>query len=296
MSTTAEDEPDEPSEQFVETDDTGRYGRYNDLLGSGSSKKVYRGFDLVEGFEIAWNQIDVNYDEPQSLERPYSEVCHLRDIHHENIIRLYSYWTDEEHQKFNFITEICTSGSLRDYRAKHRNVSTRALKKWSLQILRGLDYLHNHDPCIIHRDLNCSNIFINGNTGEVMIGDFGLATTMKNELSVHTTMVGTPEFMAPEQFNECYTEGIDIYSFGFCVLEMVTREIPYSECENLPRIYKRVTMGVKPESLRKVEPEIRKFIEKCIAPYKDRPTASELLEDPFFEGIDDDDNNNENVD
>lgn len=123
-----------------------------------------------------------------------------------------------------------------------------------------------------------------------MIGDFGLATAMSNELSVHTTMVGTPEFMAPEQFNECYTEGIDIYSFGFCVLEMVTREIPYSECDNLPRIFKRVTNGVKPKSLQRVEPEIQKFIEKCIAPYKDRPTASELLEDPFFQGIDGDDN------
>ncbi|XP_039012262.1 probable serine/threonine-protein kinase WNK11 [Hibiscus syriacus] len=49
----------------------------------------------------------------------------------------------------------------------------KALKKWSKQILKGLDYLQTHDPCIIHRDLNCSNVFVNGNTGQVKIGDLG---------------------------------------------------------------------------------------------------------------------------
>lgn len=68
----------------------------------------------------------------------------------------------------NFITEVCASGNLRDYRKKHRHVSIKALKKWSKQVLEGLEYLHTHEPCIIHRDLNCSNIFINGNVGQVI--------------------------------------------------------------------------------------------------------------------------------
>lgn len=53
--------------------------------------------------------------------------------------------------------------------------------------------------------------------------------------------VGTPEFMAPELYEENYNELVDIYSFGMCMLEMVTREYPYSECTNAAQIYKKVT-------------------------------------------------------
>lgn len=91
----------------------------------------------------------------------------LRTLKNKYIIVCYSVWKDDEHNTINFITEVCTSGNLRDYRKRHPSVSIRALKKWSKQVLEWLDYLHNHDPCIIHRDLNCSNIFVNGNTGQV---------------------------------------------------------------------------------------------------------------------------------
>lgn len=65
------------------------------------------------------------------------------------------------------------------YRKKHRHVNLRAIKHWSRQILRGLVFLHSRDPPIIHRDLKCDNIFINGNNGEVKIGDLGLATILR---------------------------------------------------------------------------------------------------------------------
>lgn len=52
---------------------------------------------------------------------------------------------------------------------------------------------------------------------------------------------GTPEFMAPELYDEEYNELVDIYSFGMCILEMITCEYPYSECKNPAQIYKKVT-------------------------------------------------------
>lgn len=54
-------------------------------------------------------------------------------------------------------------------------------------------------------------------------------------------IIGTPEFMAPELYEEEYDELVDIYSFGMCMLEMVTLEYPYSECKNPAQIYKKVT-------------------------------------------------------
>lgn len=52
---------------------------------------------------------------------------------------------------------------------------------------------------------------------------------------------GTPEFMAPELYEEEYDELVDIYAFGMCLLELVTFEYPYIECSNAAQIYKKVT-------------------------------------------------------
>jgi len=52
---------------------------------------------------------------------------------------------------------------------------------------------------------------------------------------------GTPEFMAPELYEEKYNELVDIYSFGMCMIELLTFEFPYSECANPAQIYKKVT-------------------------------------------------------
>ncbi|RRT56597.1 hypothetical protein B296_00026503 [Ensete ventricosum] len=64
-------------------------------------------------------------------------------------------------------------------------------------------------------------------------------------------LVGTPEFMAPELYEEEYNELVDIYSFGMCMLEMVTLEYPYSECKNPAQIYKKVMSRLPAKELLK---------------------------------------------
>ncbi|PON82234.1 hypothetical protein TorRG33x02_220150, partial [Trema orientale] len=245
----------------------------------------YRGFDEVNGIEVAWNrvQIDEVLQSPDGLERLYSEVHLLKSLKHRNIVKFYNSWIDDKNKTVNIITELFTSGSLRQYRKKHKKIDVKALKGWAIQILKGLEYLHSHSPPIIHRDLKCDNIFINGNHGEVKIGDLGLATVM--EQANAKSVIGTPEFMAPELYDESYNELADIYSFGMCMLEMVTFEYPYSECKNSAQIYKKVSSGIKPAALAKVnDPEMKLFIEKCIVPASQRLSAKELLMDPFLQG------------
>ncbi|KAL2236667.1 serine/threonine-protein kinase WNK8 isoform X1 [Sesamum indicum] len=266
----------------VEISPDGRYIRYNEILGRGAFKNVYKGFDEIDGIEVAWNQVSIEdaLQSPEHLERLYSEVHLLRTLKHENVIRSYASWVDDENKTINMITELFTSGSLRQYRNKHKNVDMKAIKNWARQILRGLDYLHAHNPCIIHRDLKCDNIFVNGNHGELKIGDLGLATIMQRPTA--RSVIGTPEFMAPELYEEEYNELVDIYSFGMCMLELVTCEYPYSECKNQAQIYKKVTSGIKPAAFGKVkDPEVRRFIEKCLVPASQRLSAAELLKEPF---------------
>ncbi|GMH28481.1 hypothetical protein Nepgr_030324 [Nepenthes gracilis] len=258
--------------------------KYNEILGKGASKTVYRAFDEYEGIEVAWNQVKLTdfLQRPEDLERLYSEIHLLKTLKHKNIMKFYTSWIDATRKNINFVTEMFTSGTLRQYRLKHKKINLRAVKHWCRQILEGLLYLHSHDPPVIHRDLKCDNIFINGNQGEVKIGDLGLAAILFKSYAAHC--VGTPEFMAPEVYAEQYNELVDIYSFGMCVLEMVTFEYPYSECTHPAQIYKKVISGKKPNALYRVtDPEVRQFVEKCLATLSRRLPASELLKDTFLQ-------------
>lgn len=89
--------------------------------------------------------------------------------------------------------------------------------------------------------------------------------------------------MAPEMYEEKgYSEKVDIYAFGMCLLEMATGEYPYSECKNAAQIYKKVTQGIRPECLAKVEDkELLSIINICLSPDNDRWSARKLL-DYFF--------------
>ncbi|KAK1271813.1 putative serine/threonine-protein kinase WNK5 [Acorus gramineus] len=300
---------------YVEMDPTGRYGRFKEILGKGATKTVYRAFDELYGIEVAWNQAKLTdmMRSPDSLQRLYSEVHLLGTLDHDSIIRFHASWIDPDRRTFNFITEMFTSGTLREYRQTYKRVNIRAVKNWARQILRGLVYLHGHNPPVIHRDLKCDNIFINGHIGQVKIGDLGLAAILRGTQPAHS-VIGTPEFMAPELYEEEYNELVDIYSFGMCVLEMLTSEYPYSECSNPAQIYKKVTsvstitqcararrslplaltrlsvfaQGRLPDAFHRIrDAEARRFVGRCLETASKRASAAELLLDPFI--ISDDD-------
>ncbi|KAK8450099.1 hypothetical protein SEVIR_7G306700v4 [Setaria viridis] len=95
---------------------------------------------------------------------------------------------------------------------------------------------------------------------------------------------GTLEFMAPELYTGNYNELVDVYAFGMCMLELVTCEYPYSECQGMGHIFKNVSQGKKPAALYKVkDSEVRSFIENCLAPAAERLSASELLRSSFLQ-------------
>ncbi|KAK3119816.1 hypothetical protein QOZ80_9AG0675660 [Eleusine coracana subsp. coracana] len=286
----AGEQPEPPDEDeydpdVEEVDPTGRYFRYKEVLGSGAFKRVYKGFDSVDGIEVAWAKVEITdriMGSPKELQRLKTEIQLLRSLQHKHILKLYTSWIDKKKGTVNMVTELFTSGNLREYRTKHKKVDMKAMRRWAKQILTGLAYLHSQKPPIIHRDLKCDNIFINGNHGKVKIGDFGLAMVMQQRKA--QSIQGTLEFMAPELFGENYNELVDIYSFGMCMLEMVTGECPYSECQGFVQIYKKISEGIKPAALSKVkDAEVRSFIESCLASAADRLPASELLNSSFVQ-------------
>ncbi|GMI69837.1 hypothetical protein like AT5G55560 [Hibiscus trionum] len=95
MSAASTNMSDREGESFVEVDPTGRFERYNDMLGSGAVKKVYRAFDQEEGIEVAWNQVKLSKfseDTVLVINRLQSEVQLLRTLKNMYIIVCYSVW------------------------------------------------------------------------------------------------------------------------------------------------------------------------------------------------------------
>ncbi|XP_075729078.1 wnk kinase isoform X10 [Rhipicephalus microplus] len=270
--------------QARDTSPDGRFLKFEEEIGRGSFKTVYKGLDTATGVAVAWCELQERLNKSER-QRFREEAEMLKGLQHPNIVRFYDYWeVNTAKRKFLvLITELMTSGTLKTYLRRFKKINMKVLKSWCRQILKGLHFLHSRPPPIIHRDLKCDNIFITGTTGSVKIGDLGLAT-LKNR-SFAKSVIGTPEFMAPEMYEEHYDESVDVYAFGMCMLEMATSEYPYSECSGPAQIYKKVTTGVRPQCFDKVESaELRDIIGQCIRLRKEeRPTVKELLQLDFFQ-------------
>ncbi|XP_037761180.1 serine/threonine-protein kinase WNK2 isoform X11 [Chelonia mydas] len=279
-----EPEEEEADMKAVSTSPDGRFLKFDIELGRGSFKTVYKGLDTETWVEVAWCELQDRKLTKVERQRFKEEAEMLKGLQHPNIVRFYDFWESCVKGKkcIVLVTELMTSGTLKTYLKRFKVMKPKVLRSWCRQILKGLLFLHTRTPPIIHRDLKCDNIFITGPTGSVKIGDLGLATLKR--ASFAKSVIGTPEFMAPEMYEEHYDESVDVYAFGMCMLEMATSEYPYSECQNAAQIYRKVTCGVKPASFEKVtDPEIKEIIGECICKNKEeRYEIKDLLSHAFF--------------
>ncbi|XP_053338859.1 serine/threonine-protein kinase WNK3 isoform X6 [Clarias gariepinus] len=280
-----ESEQEEEAEmKAVATSPGGRFLKFDIELGRGAFKTVYKGLDTETWVEVAWCELQDGKLTKAEQQRFKEEAEMLKGLQHPNIVRFYDFWESTLRGKkcIVLVTELMTSGTLKTYLKRFKVMKPKVLRSWCRQILKGLHFLHTRTPPIVHRDLKCDNIFITGPTGSVKIGDLGLATLMRTSFA--KSVIGTPEFMAPEMYEEHYDESVDVYAFGMCMLEMATSEYPYSECQNAAQIYRKVTSGIKPASFDKVnDPEIKEIIEGCIRQNRgERLSIKDLLNHAFF--------------
>ncbi|XP_029410229.1 serine/threonine-protein kinase WNK3 isoform X1 [Nannospalax galili] len=275
---------EEAEMKAVATSPSGRFLKFDIELGRGAFKTVYKGLDTETWVEVAWCELQDRKLTKAEQQRFKEEAEMLKGLQHPNIVRFYDSWESILKGKkcIVLVTELMTSGTLKTYLKRFKVMKPKVLRSWCRQILKGLQFLHTRTPPIIHRDLKCDNIFITGPTGSVKIGDLGLATLMRTSFA--KSVIGTPEFMAPEMYEEHYDESVDVYAFGMCMLEMATSEYPYSECQNAAQIYRKVTSGIKPASFNKVtDPEVKEIIEGCIRQNKsERLSIRDLLNHAFF--------------
>ena len=244
-----------------------RFSRYNHIVGKGRFKRVYKGFDEKQGIDIAWSKIqrEANQLDEEQIHQIAAEMSIGVDLDHPNVIRCFKCWADKEQNCVNLITEYFTSGNLREFRSQHKHLELKAVKKWGKQILQGLSYLHDKSPPIVHGDLRCDKIYINGHSGEIKIGDLGLATLLPRRFSPGVLPDGVNK-------ENQYTQHVDIFAFGLCLLELATlKRLDSNNCQIWPDLLTSV-----------VHEDARKLVLRCLDPQGVYPSPAQLLLDPFF--------------
>lgn len=98
--------------RHVEASPQGRYLRFEDKLGTGQYKVVYRSYDTSMGIEVAWNTVNIKNLPKEEKKRIMNEVRLLQNLEHKNLVQFHGSWVNREREEVIFVTEIMQSGSL----------------------------------------------------------------------------------------------------------------------------------------------------------------------------------------
>ena len=230
------------SSEEQSTEDTIRPGhilgeRYEikDLLGSGGMAKVYSAHDDKLRINIALKVLDKkHYSDEEFVKRFYREAHSAAKLNHRSIARVYD--VGELEGKHFIAMELAEGQTLeekiKEHCQKNEFFPIEQACLITKEILDALNYAHSQG--IIHRDIKPGNIMITDKR-EVKITDFGIAKQVKKSgkpehtvLTKEFTLIGTPQYMSPEQIRqEKVNEKTDVFSAGVVLYEMLTARLPF---------------------------------------------------------------------
>ena len=166
----------------------------------------------------------------------YAEFCIARKLNHPNIIK-YKYFVrqfnpDSQQHDFHNLIEFVKGEDLTQFVQRNGALPINQVKKFGLQILSGIKYLHENQ--IFHKDLKPANVLLSADLLNIKIIDFGLSTKIdQNEENKQSKMAGTMKYMSPEQINGIQSFKCDIWAFGCILLTLLTGTEPFSNLDNV---------------------------------------------------------------
>ena len=151
----------------------------------------------------------------------------LTSLEHPSIPTIYDYFYDDALSRFYLVMKYISGGDLasRIRAAVGGRLDEKTVADWGMQIADVLDYLHSRPKAIIYRDLKPANLMIDGNTGRVMLIDFGIARWVSQQ-EKGVTAVGTMGYAPPELFSGRVQPASDIYSLGATMFHLLTGADP----------------------------------------------------------------------
>ncbi|XP_067369788.1 serine/threonine-protein kinase TNNI3K isoform X2 [Channa argus] len=202
---------------------------FNEIIGSGSFGKVYRG--KCRNKIVAIKRYRANtYCSKSDVDMFCREVSILCRLNHPCIIHFVGACLDDPSQ-FAIVTQYVSGGSLFSLlHEQKRLIDLQSKLIIAIDVAKGMEYLHNLTQPIIHRDLNSHNILLYED-GHAVVADFGESRFLQSmDEDNMTKQPGNLRWMAPEVFTQCtrYSVKADMFSYALCLWELLTGEIPFA--------------------------------------------------------------------
>lgn len=243
-----------------------------EMIGTGSFGSVYRANLLTTGEDVAVKQLseDVTSDDSATFMK---EIAILSRLSHPSIV---GFVGASITGALALVMEYCPEGNLKMFLQAHKP-SWRNKCRIARQAAEGIAYLHMQTPPIVHRDLKCQNILVNGD-GNIKVSDFGLSKTIFRTIG-NASRMGTLNWLAPEVLrgDVHHNTAVDVYAFGMVMYEILMDGTPPYESWAPLQIVRAIDEGQKPEIPLACDPRYKALMESCWDPDPAlRPSFTEI--------------------
>ncbi len=238
-------------------------GKYNvlEMIGQGGAGTVFKASDK-EGNLYALKFLKSGSSEKSRLDKRFlREVEAAGRINHPNVVKIFEHSSGEGYSYIRM--EYVKGGTLQELLNEKGSLSPALAIEIGKGILKGLSEVHKHN--VVHRDIKPANILLRGET-DAVLGDFGIARSMDmTRISRTGTLLGTPEYIAPEQWKgKESTNHTDIYSFGLLLYEMLCGTLPFSSVTDYEYMSKHLhEIPEFPEGT-KIPEFLKRIIMRCL--------------------------------
>jgi len=251
-------------------------GKYKILSTIGSG-----GFGTVYLAQDTWIDKNVALKVPHKQGVDFGELLReprlLASLNHPNIVTILT--AEKQENVFFIVMEFVPGETLESIIARDGTLDVSVALDYTCQICNAVD--HAHTQGVLHRDLRPSNVIVSDN-GRLKVADFGTSRFL--EVAAHgTTVIGSPPYMAPEQFHGKAVFASDIYSLGVTMYQMLTGVLPYDAPApvDLDRLMRGDLFSAPRLKNPKIPKAINDIILKAMAPqiHARYQRASDLLDD-----------------